>query len=255
MKKIKLVFSLLLISAALTFAQTPAPSINPLIADIINSYAPWTSAEFNGKIKNDRLPLSPTIKMYMQRDSLIQISLRAPLVGEVARVDVSNSEILIVNKLKRTFCRESADKIKELYPGLIGDLQSLFLARVVVLGSGELGFENFEAVEISDSGEGEWLLVPTVEIDSALKYGYLVGANGRNSALVASIKDTATFQILYSFPDRGERMQCEVEHGNKKFEVVFDFSSVKWGGTKMAAPNLDKYQQLDPSEFMKSFAN
>lgn len=65
----------------LSVAGLRAQDFTPILNNIINSYTPWTSAEFSGKVKTDKLPVSPTIKMYMVRDSLIQISARCALVG------------------------------------------------------------------------------------------------------------------------------------------------------------------------------
>lgn len=255
MKRLLNTLALLLIAVFSLSAQNSSPQsgINPVINDILNSYKPWKSVEFEGKIKNDRLPVTPTIKMYMVNGSLIQISIRAIFVGEVARIDITPSEILIVNKLKKTYCQESPENLLELYPGLINDLQSLFLARITVLGQGELSLDNYSVMTVSSAGNDEWLVIPDQEEQGKLKYGYLVGSNSRTKALIAEIGDLVSCQIDYSYPGKGMQMNTIIESRNKSETIVFDFNSVKWGGSKMADPKLDNYKRLDPKDFVRSF--
>lgn len=225
---------------------------DPVIEDIVRSYMPWTSAEFNGKLKYDKLPLSPTVKMYMVRDSLLQLSVRAPFVGEVGRLQITKDEFLVINKMKRTYCRESASRLYDMYPGALGDLQSLFLARVVLLGDGELCADNSATFDVENDGEGNWLLVP--QLDPGVipfNYGYLVGGDSKTRALMAAMAGKGTLQILYSYENRGLQMAIELDRDKgKKFAATLDFSSVKWGGSEMSPIKLTNYQQLGLKEFM-----
>ena len=254
MRKLLILTTLLISSlCANALSLYGQPDIEPAIEDIIRSYAAWQNVEFNGKIRLESLPVTPTVKMYMERDSLIQISLREPLVGEVGRADITPSRVTLVNKLKRTYCSESAAQLMELYPSFISDLQSIFLARVTVLGSGQLGYENFEAVSIEEDGEGGWILVPESKGIADLKYGYVVGPNSRTQALVAELSKIGSLEVLYSYLNGGMQMQIDAQKpGKKKFEVTFDFSSVKWGGSPMAPLNLSNYTRMDAKEFLKS---
>lgn len=255
MKKIVSILALIVAAILPLRAQNvyPQSAVNPVLTDILNSYTPWKSAEFEGKIKYDRLPVSPTIKMYMVNDKLIQISIRAVFVGEVARIDISPSEVLVVNKLKKTYCRESAAQLFELYPSLLSDMQSLFLARIAVPGHGELDHENFAVMNVTDAGNGDWLVIPSEEATGKFKYGYLVGANSRTKAFLAEIGERFSAQIEYSYPGKGMQMDVTLESSKKTDKITFEFNSVKWGGKQMDVPNLSNYRQLDIESFVKSF--
>lgn len=257
MKKLIIALSLIvsvLLPAHARSGREEAVVPAPVLEDIARSYVPWTSAEFNGKLKYDRLPLSPTVRMYMERDSLLQISVRAPLVGEVGRLELTPTQITVVNKLKRTYCREDASRLLDIYPGLIGEVQSLFLARVVVLGAGQLAPENIARVEIEEDREGGWMLIPVNTGSIAdIRYGYIVGSNSRTKALAASVPGKGTLEVRYDYRNRGEQMTIKFDSGRKKpFEAALDFTSVKWGGSRMAPVKLDNYERLSVRDFLRS---
>ena len=257
MNKIKLTIFLLFFTALGAFSQTAmyTPGIDPVVENIIRSYIPWKTVEFNGKLKVDKLPVSPTLKMFMVRDSLIQVSVRVPLVGEVARVNMTKDEVLIVNKLNKTYCLEKPEKAFEAYPGLIRDIQSVFLARVVLFGSGELGYDNGTVVDVQEDREGGWMLIPESAEIPGLKYGYLIGSNSRTKALEALYPGIGEIEILYSYGNGGMSMQIEGKSQGKEFDAAFEFSSVKWGGTEMAPVKLVGYNRLGIKEFIKSFSH
>lgn len=229
---------------------------DPVIQDIIRSYQPWTSVEFSGKAHSDKLPLSPTVKMYMVRDSLIQISLRAPLIGEVGRLDLTCDRLTIVNKMSRTYCQEPAAKLIDLYPSILSDVQSLFLARVVVLGSGELSNDNSVMVDTEDDGNGDWMVIPNVsEGVIPFNYGYLVSPASRTKAFLGTIPNQGSVEIIYSYPGRGMTMDVSVNAKGKKTDVELELNSVKWGGSAMAPIKLTNYRQVSVKEFLKGIKN
>lgn len=250
----KNIFIALVVALTAILPVSARTSPDPVLEDIVNSYMPWHSAEFNGRLKYDKLPLSPTIKMYMVRDSLLQISVRAPLMGEVGRLNLTKDEITVVNKLKRVYCKEPTQKLLDIYPGVIGDLQSLFLARVVLLGEGEMNRDNAVRFEVEEDREGGWMLIPeTGEQVVKFNYGYIVSGNGRTSAFVAAMPGEATLELKYGYRNRGEQIDIEFERKEKKIKAQLDFTSVKWGGSELPALRLGNYQQVSVKDFMRSF--
>ena len=250
MKKTLICFLLALTMAVPACAQ----NFNAVINDIIDSYMPWQSAEFSGKLKTDKLPVSPNVKIYMVRDSLLQISVRAPLLGEVGRLNLTHDEVLVVNKMKKIYCQEPAEKLFDIYPSFLPDIQSLLRARIMILGSGELGMENSMAVEVDDDGEGNWLVVPQTEPGAIpFNYGYMVGAGSRTKALVATVPGKGSLEIQYTYLNRGMQMQIALDRDKgKKFEAQLDFSSVRWGGSEMVPLKLGNYTKVSVKDFIGS---
>ena len=230
-------------------------AIDPVLRDIIDSYLPWNSVEFNGKLKYDKLPVTPTIKMFMVRDSLIQISVRVPIMGEVGRLNLSKDEITVVNKIKRVYCQEPSQKLLDIYPNVIGDLQSLFLARVVVLGKGEMSSDNATFVEIEEDRAGGWMLIPETSDNQIVpfNYGYIVGSNGRTSAFIAAVAGHGSLEMNYSYRNRGEQIEIDFEGKGKNYKATLDFSTVRWGGSQLPSIKLSNYERVSLKDFVRSF--
>lgn len=249
----KKILSLLLMAALYTATLSAQTSYEPVIDNIVRSYMPWQSATFSGKLKSDKLPITPTVKIYMERDSLLQLSLRAPLIGEVGRLDINPRQITIVNKLKRVYCQEPTEKLLDVYPGIISDIQSLLLARVVILGQGELQTSHSDIIEVEEDREGGWLLIPSTK-DALLNYnyGYLIGNAGRTRALIATVPGKFSLELTYTYNNGGMQMGIDFDSKGKRTHADLDFSSVKWGGNAMQPMKLINYNRVSIKEFIKS---
>lgn len=205
------------------------------VESILRAYPVWHNAEFTGRLNVKELPLRPTIKIYMERGKLIQISARVPMLGEVARIDVSEDSILAVNKLKRTYILESTERLRDAYPWFISDLQSLLLGRMVVVGHGEFSLENARIVEIDTSDAEEWIVVPqqpSKKIDAS--YGYNVTPRGRITELLAEMPSLdMILRISYHYAGAEMSMDVAFNKGKKETTFSIDFDRVRWGGTMM----------------------
>lgn len=259
----KTIFSLLLCMCTLFGASgaekntstLSGPDAMPVVLDILNSYSPWKKVEFSGKVSTPGLPVNPSLKIYMEKDSLIQISARVPFLGEVAKVHMSPDEILMVNKHNKTYVRENPEGALDMYPGLISDMQSLLLARIVILGKGELSLANYQAIQLQKGADTEWIVLPSEqEAIDELSYGYLVSATGRTQALMAAMSKLGTLEMQYAYKNRGEQIDLTIERkSGKKITANLNFESVKWGGNRMSEPDLSKYERVSISKFMKNF--
>ncbi|MDE6006141.1 MAG: DUF4292 domain-containing protein [Muribaculaceae bacterium] len=250
MKKIMALLMLVLFCSVSMQAQN---TYEPVIDNIVRSYMPWQSVTFSGKVKTEKLPVSPNVKIFMERDSLIQISVRVPLLGEVGRIDINTRQITAVNKLKRIYAQEPTQKLLEIYPGIFGDIQSLLLARVVVLGQGELRPEYAGIIEVEDDREGGWMLLPSTE-DALLNYsyGYLIGSGGRMRALIANLPGKFSLELEYSYLNGGMQIAVDADVKGKHTIADIDFNSVKWGGTAFQPLKLVNYRKVGIKEFISS---
>lgn len=245
--------------AAKSSAKGSDVAAEAALAKILPNYTDWSNVEFSGKLVYEKLPINPTVKIYMERNTLVQISIRAPFVGEVGRIELTPDSMLAVNKMSKTYCKESLSAVESSLPNAIGYLQNLFLARVSVMGSGELSASNAAGMCFIDDEEGGWLIVPaSCEEETALSiptYGYAVSSNGRTTAMVLnlSIKDILA-TVEYKYANSSMDIDLSVSLPSKEIAASLDFDSVKWGGSRISSISLtSKYKKLGIKEFVKSF--
>lgn len=225
------------------------------IEKILERYVDWNNVEYNGKIIVPGLGIKPGIKIYMERDSLIQISLHAPLIGEVGRLRLTPDEMLIVNKWNKKYCLESTDNLKSTYPGFLSDVQSLLLGRVVLIGEGELNERNIQNVTFTSRDSGRWFLEPVVPFaEGNVNYGYTTDERGFTETGVYGIKGRSeSLTILYNYPDRTLDIIFKVNSDKGIKEVELAFSTVRWGGKELKPINLKSgYERVGISDFIKS---
>ena len=160
-----------------------------------------------------------------------------------------------MNKYKKTYVRESAEAAMSRDRGLLDQVQSLLLGRIVILGKGELSMGLLKDVLFERQNNGEWIVVPNREgEESGLQYGYVVNANGRTQVLYGMMQGrTETATLTYDYSGGGMELGLDLQLPKKRIEGQLDFSSVKWGGNRMSPINLDRYQKVTFSEFVTNY--
>lgn len=226
---------------------------------ILPTYTDWQTAELNGKIRMKGLPLSPSLKIYMTKKTAVTISVRAPILGEVGRIEIDGDSVLAINKMKNVYCRESIAGIKYEYPDAIADLQSLLLGRVVVVRSGELSVTNSDYMDFTETEQNWSLTYPKGRSEyDEFGYEYKVNREGRIDSFIVSMstadRDLAA-QIDYSYP--GNNMNLDIsatQDSEKKFSTEIDFDQPRYGVTMPSPAQLNsRAKRVGIKEFIKSF--
>lgn len=144
-----------------------------LAQSIASGYDKWTTASWEGKVRSDILPFTPTMKVFMEHDKLTLISLRVPLLGELGRIEIDCDSILIINKYKKTYWSHSIKDLQAKFPDLLSSSQSLMLGRAVIIGHGELSKKNAKYVRGFGMEDGFSMILPDIpESLSNIIYGY-----------------------------------------------------------------------------------
>lgn len=161
---------------------------------ITSSYSNWDRIGFDGKLKSSIIPMgiSPTVKVFMEKGKKIQMSLRAPFVGEIGQLEMTPDSLLIVNKYYKTYSLTDIRSYRGAFPFSLDDLQSVLLGRIVLLGKGELSRKNMKYAEITLDCEGGWLIYPddSVQPDGA-QYCCLTYPDGALQALMVEATPAA----------------------------------------------------------------
>ena len=219
-------------------------------------YPAWNVASISGKLKMEGLPISPTVKIFMERDSSIFISIKAPFMGEVGRIELTPDSLLAVNKMKKTYVLETMEDFLKYFPGNFSDVQELILGRIVIPGFGTLGPENEEVVEILENEE-ELFLVPTSQAAiEGFDYGYIIDENFTPKALLVIPRNNPEIgvNLIYSYFRNNYDFTLRYQYGSRRFEATLEFDYPQWEGEAMKPVKIDKkFMRVSLSDFVRSF--
>lgn len=217
-------------------------------------YPVWNVATLQGKLKMQGLPVSPSLKIYMEKDELIDLSLRAPLVGEVGRLVLTQDTALIVNKMNKTYVKEEISSFLKYYPGGLGDVQNLLLARFFLPGFDLNEIEIAEVLDIYSDGS-QFNLVPKGSAKiQGVRYGYVVNEVFQPLALIVMPENRPDVEITaeYNYTLQGYDINLNFTDGNFGSGMVLELKNAEWSGTRPKEINLDnKYRQVTIEEFMR----
>lgn len=224
-----------------------------ILALIEESSMPWERVELSGKLKSSYLPLSPSVKVYMENGTRLDLSVRAPFLGEVGRIQATADTIVAVNKMKKVYWSASMSELSEKYPGGLELLQSLLLGRMVIFGEGVIGEDMGAMVSIYPDGEEGWLLMPRQEHQvSGARYGYVAGALGETLALIVERENSEDYlQVDYDWKKNGKYdLIAELVIGKKLIDATLQFDTPKWDALPMSPIAVDsKYRRVEIKEF------
>lgn len=225
-----------------------------IVGKMASQYTHWTCVETSGKLKMSRLPVAATVKVWMLRGKSVKISLRAPFIGEVGRVEIARDSVLLVNKMKKCYCKESSANLLQIMPTAIDDIQNFLLGRMVIIGKGEFKEAMESEFDIYRRSEN-WMVVPGTEtMPEQFGYGYLVGDNGLPLALmlesqladggitlVFEREDGLDIDFTLTLKDKEESGRLELNPYRNTNEA---FASLKL---------TDKYRRVGLKQFLRSF--
>lgn len=223
------------------------------IQTITSNYTDWQSVSMSGKLSSSMLPMSATMKVYMEKDSLVVITLSAFIFGEVARVEIDNNQVIAVYKMGMKYSTFSMEEIENIYPGGLATIQSLILGRVELPGYGQLSAANAAHVEIYDVEDEVWAVIPEQNLDSApLVCLYNVdAASGLLDSFVGLTQDgEEVMESNFYWKNEGYKADITVSMGNRAMDATVQLSPDKTP-KKISRAQLSKYQHVSPSQLMK----
>ena len=223
----------------------------------------WERVSLSGKLKMDGLPLTPSIKIFMLKDSVVEISVRAPLFGEVGRCEITADTLLIVNKMKKIYCCESLENWLKNYPAEIGELQNLLLARLALPGTekekwndeGILEIYKRDAEEIEH--DPEYALIPGEDVLlEGVGYGYLLNHEFMPKLLLVVADDIPdlTVTLDYTYQKKGYNIIATFKDGSQVLSAVLELDNPEYGKGNFDKMKLgNKYTRVSIERFLKSF--
>ena len=218
-------------------------------------YLPWQVATVQGKLKMQGLPLSPSLNIFLEKDSLSIISVRAPFVGDVAKIEIDRDSVLAVNKMNKTYVSEDISSLLRYYPGGISDIQDLLLARFFLPGF-NISENNVEDLVDVFYEDGQFNVVPKGEAEiEGLKYGFVVDRSFSPLMLVILPEQTdMEISVLYGYRLNGYDIRLNYKDKGRDLEAVLELKLPEFTGEAPKKLVLDKkYRRLGLEDFVRSF--
>ncbi len=225
------------------------------VEDALRLYTDWNSVQLSGKIRVSSLPVSPSLKVYMKRGKELTLSASAIFVGEVFRLELTEDSLFMVNKLKKVYCKESGEKLQEIYPTLCEEVQAILLGRMIVPGGGELCDSNLSKIVVEMDKDMRKVIPDLGEFPIEVSAYYLLDKDGRISDLIVDGEQGKRFFSLdYNWKGNGASdIEAELTRKNKPLKVEISLDSPKWGAGPLSPYKLGKdFRRVGLQEFFKS---
>ena len=219
-------------------------------------YIPWDKIKMDGKLKMQGLPLSPSLKIFMQKDSIIDISIRAPFVGEAGRMVVTPDSVVLINKMNKTFVNEKIADFLKYYPGGISDMQDLLLARVFIPGYNLYDTDIEDLVDIFYE-ESQFNVMPKESAKiPGITYGYAVDETFQPLWLLILPESRPDLEIdaQYIYNLQGYNLILDYIEGDKKRELTLELKNPE--STREEPKSIEinkKFRQLSFNDFLRTF--
>lgn len=204
---------------------------------VARTYAPWSSMTLKGKVRLDGVPVPLNVKIYMEHARSLILSLSAPLLGEMGRVEMTADSVLFVNKRAKTWCREPLAPALGRFGASLADIQNLLLGRVFMLGYGTLSPQNASQIEVSEGASDTRILTPRLQHPDA-QYGFTLYPDGQMMMAAAFTPDEkylATADYTHR-EDGGTDMDLSLKAGTKRLSLSISLEK----------PDMAPKSQLEP---------
>lgn len=234
--------------------QLSGKEITAAAKKIIASYSDWNTLQLSGKITIDGLFIRPSLKVWMQRDKQIIISMRAPFVGEVATIDIRPDTFCIVNKMQKVYVRESLQQLIAGLPVNISNVQDLLLGRIFVPGGQTLSTSNFTKMDFF-AGQGLLYVVPRLQQSLHVSAGFIAATDSglMQGAYIEDTDNGNNAAASYSYKDKKTIIDLVILRDAKERNIALEFSAPEKNAKPLQVAEIKKnYRKVPLSSFLKS---
>lgn len=226
-----------------------------IVDSIASTYKTWDTMSMSGKLSSSMFPISPSVKIYMERGKLVVISISVPLMGEVGRVEIDRKEAIAVNKYSNKYTAVDMQDLGTFCPGGLEALQDMILRRITLLGSGELKKKDADKLEIYATNYGDWLLLPNQQIETE-EYIYLylldMASLQTDKFLVINQEGNPVGECTYSDSKNGYTLTLSAKLKGRPLEMQLKLDNADKTPKKIDRIVLgNKYKKVTPSQLFK----
>lgn len=223
---------------------------------IVGNYdSDWTDLSMQGKLSFDGLPMSVSVKVYMKRGESVILSARAPIFGEVARVEANQDSITFINKHTRCYNVQPLDDLPVDRKAYLADLQDILLGQVAFPGRGRLTPDIAGLSQWISLPTAEALIYPSAELQTdGMEYGFVMDAvywQLRSFVLMLQ-KTGVVLETKYLYGEKGWTLGLEISLPKKKMTGEVQLSYPDYEPTPLEFTAIgSKYRKVDFKQLMK----
>ncbi|MCM1491106.1 MAG: DUF4292 domain-containing protein [Muribaculum sp.] len=230
--------------------------VDEAVDAITHSYPDdWSQLSMQGKLSFEGLPINPSVKLYMKRGEVVIMSARAPIVGEVARLEICNDSITIINKHTRKYWSQQIQHQEKVGPDIISDIQDVMLGYVAYPGHGRM---NSELAHISS-----WTVVPDNKIfiypDTSMQfrsseYGFIIDSDdyALSSFLLLLSGHDAVLETTYLYGEAGWTLGLTIETNKGSLGGQLQLSYPDYNPSPLDLTNAgEKFSRTDIKGILK----
>lgn len=224
------------------------------LSSLASTYTPWQHMTLNGSVSLRKLPIHPSVKIYMERGRLLLVSLRVPILGEVGRVEITPDSAIVINRKAGCYNVQPASRLLSRVGVNLTDLQDLLLGRVFLAGSAPLSKDNVDLFNVSAAAGGNYIVSPRVQRDDA-EYGFTLYPDGKMLLAVAFTTDEACLlQGEYTHEKSKTSLTIDVTLDKKNYTGTLSYGppDMKSGPMQRTAMNA-KWKKVSLKEVLTSF--
>ena len=231
-------------------------SIDKVLETVAESNTPWEKVLLDGKLSMKGLPMDLSVKIYMESGSTVLISLRAPIMGEVARVESADGELFVANRMKKVYIQDSLEVMLSKIDMTVDDVQAIMLGRVFKLGGGTLTTSNLSDFQVGVDASGAWAIIPAVQPQQA-SYGFTLTPRGEVKILFAESVDgryKANADYAWKGSGGAKDVNLSIVVDDNLFRPEFSFNAPDFNPKPLARMSMgDGWKKVTVKEFMRSF--
>lgn len=232
--------------------KAPERESAEVVGRMTERFTSWNTVMLSAQLQMDGLPLSPSLKIFMEKGKSMSISVRAPFIGEAGRLEFANDTVVAVNKMKNVY---TVADISQLMGGLeftLSDLQDVFLARAFAIGDGTITEYDKSKHGLYHAPSENYFLPPMPQSDSLL-YGFTIDSEGMVSDfLIHDFISGFELYCLYQHKKKSYNAVFEAQYADAQMQVILADITCQWEAQPLSPIKLtSKMREVSIQEFLR----
>lgn len=215
----------------------------------------WKELSMQGKLSFTGLPMRVSVKVYMKRGESVILSARAPLLGEVARVEMCQDSIVFINKHTHTYNTQTFVGLISDPQTYLCDLQDILLGQVAFPGNGRLTADNALKSRWISMPEDNTLIYPSEELQvEGTEYGFVMDSScwQLRTFVMMLQKAGIVVETSYIYGVDGWTLGIEISLNKKTLNGEVQLSYPDYNPTQLEFTRLgDKYRRVEVKDLLK----